>query len=112
MQNCVTRDQVYLIEKRFSNYANVQEVQALRDDLNDKASKEDIAVMASRNEEIQKNVSKFATVQEVRGRLEVVTADINKKLSTRPTLELFRSTLSKYDEKIYDCVQNNTQNKE
>ena len=49
--------------------------------------------MVSQNDEIQNNVSKFATINEVRGRIDVMSDDLNSKLSERPTMKTFKSAL-------------------
>ena len=47
-----------------------------------------------------KNVSQFATIKEVRGRIDVISADLNKKLDARLKIETFKSSISLYDIKI------------
>ena len=46
VENSATKGQCFLIEKRFSDYARKEVVKDIRDDLNAKASKEEISVMS------------------------------------------------------------------
>ena len=43
---CATKDMCFLIEKRISNYALKEVVKEIREDLNAKASKEEIQIMS------------------------------------------------------------------
>ena len=79
----------------------------MKEDLLNKANKEDIKIMAHENNEIKKNVSKYASINEVKARIDIVNAQINKQLSQRPTMEIFRSTIAKYDDKINGCEKTN-----
>lgn len=66
----------------------------MREDINKKANREDIEIMAAQNEEIQKNSTKFATIVEVRGRIDTIYESLNQKINDRPTMDIFRSFIS------------------
>ena len=51
-------------------------------------------MIAGQNDLIQKNAKQFATITEVRGRIDIMSADLKKKLNDRPTMEIFRSSIS------------------
>ena len=57
-------------------------------------------------------MGKYATIVEVRGRVDVISDDLNKKIQLRPTMDTFKSTISLYDEQIKDCVKSNIENKD
>ena len=46
----------------------------MKEDLLNKANKEDIKIMAHENNEIKKNVSKYASINEVKARIDIVNA--------------------------------------
>ena len=52
LENCVGQESLYLIEKRFCNYAQKNVVEEMRDDLQNKANQKDIAMITDQNEEL------------------------------------------------------------
>ena len=53
-ENMVTLDHCYNIEKRFSNYANMEIVKEIRKDMEDLATTEELAIMTEQYEEMKK----------------------------------------------------------
>ena len=89
MENTASLDNLYQLEKRFSNYATKERLEELREDINSKANGEDIAIITGQNDEIKRSASKFATIVEVRGRVDAIYESMNKKLNDRPTMDIF-----------------------
>ena len=89
MENTASRDNFFQLEKRFCNYAPKERLEEMREDINSKANREDIAIITAQNDEIKKNANKFATIVEVRGRIDAIYESMNVKLNDRPTMDIF-----------------------
>jgi TRAP-type C4-dicarboxylate transport system substrate-binding protein len=62
VQDSCTRDQLFIVNEKFFEYALKDSIKDIREDLLTKANKEDIEIMSAANDEIKKNVGKFATI--------------------------------------------------
>jgi hypothetical protein len=74
------------VKESLKSYAQLNIVQEIRDDMQTKADREEITIIASQNQEIVKNSNKYATVAELVSRLEIIQDDLNKKIKIRPTI--------------------------
>ena len=58
----------------------------LKEDLEEKANREDMTIISAENDEIRKKVGRFVTSQEVTARFDGLSQDLSRKLADRPTL--------------------------
>ena len=69
----------------------------------DKASKEEINIMASDNDALKKKVGRFITSQEVTARFDGFSIDVAKKLGDRPTIGYVQKLLTENETKLDQC---------
>ena len=98
---------MFQVNEKFYEYALKESLKEIRDDLQDKASREELELMSAQNDSIKENVGKFITAKEVTGRIDIIYENIGKKLEIRPTMDVFNERIGKYDNKIQECVINN-----
>ena len=72
----------------------------VREDIQDKVSKEEFMMVVSQQDGMKRDVSRFATLDEMAERLDALNILITQKLNERPTLGHLRRTLETYDDKL------------
>ena len=70
IENSATREQLAEFERRLTDLAPRSMLKELREDIQDKVSKEEFTAIVAQQDSMQRDVSRFATVQEVADRLQ------------------------------------------
>lgn len=100
MENYANRSELEKLANQMQNYAPLQHLQNLKDDISDIVKKEDFNIMTRDLDYLKKDLGKLCSKEELMTRLNVFNSDVNTKLHDRPTINYFKKVLSAYDQKI------------
>ena len=85
VENCAKLEKIGELENRMRKFATQDMVNDQRDDIEDKATRQEIQIVLDENTEIKKSIRDFVSGPELRHRISVLNNDFNLKLDNRPT---------------------------
>jgi hypothetical protein len=88
------------LRDKFSDYVPMFKFNDVRDEVNNRARKEDVTVLQREMITMRKSFENMCTKEEMITRLNVFNSDLNTKLQDRPTMTYFKKVLGAYDSKI------------
>ena len=97
VENCAKLEKIGELENRMRKFATQDMVNDQRDDIEDKATRQEIQIVLDENTEIKKSIRDFVSGPELRHRISVLNNDFNLKLDNRPTKDWVNTQLNNYD---------------
>ena len=97
LENCAKLEKIGELENRMRKFATQDMVNDQRDDIEDKATRQEIQIVLDENTEIKKSIRDFVSGPELRHRISVLNNDFNLKLDNRPTKDWVNTQLNNYD---------------
>lgn len=93
MENLATKSELDATERSLMNYAPLQRLTDIQEDICDFVKKEEYNIIAREMDYLKKDMSKLVSKEEIMTRLNVFNSDINTKMMDRPTITYFKKVL-------------------
>lgn len=93
LENMASKNDVDEVSRNLIQYAPLQQIKDLREDVGDFIKKEEFNIVARELDYMKKDISRHCSKEEMMTRLNVFNSDINTKLQDRPTIQYFKKVL-------------------